>query len=103
MKLEELTTDVLDPLVGSDFTIKFADGQQVALTLVKVARIMERVEPAKLKRQPFAAYFEAPDTFFLQQSMYPFAHQALGEETLPIFIVPVTREEGKYRYEAIFT
>jgi hypothetical protein len=102
MKLSELTRELFEPIVGSDFTLKFPDGE-TKVTLVRTARIMERVTSPHLKREPFAAYFETPDTIFLPQGVYPFHHEQLGDEVLTIFIVPIGREDGKYRYEAVFT
>jgi hypothetical protein len=104
MKLNEITRETFEPMVGTDFTLKFENGQEARITLVKLTRIMELVATApNLKREPFSAYFETPDSIYLPQGMYPFTHEGLGEEVLPIFIVPIAREEGKYRYEAVFT
>jgi hypothetical protein len=103
MNLAELNKQVLDRLVGSDFKVTLPDGQTITVKLTQVSRVMERVPSSRLKREPFAVYFEAPDSFFLPQSMYAFTHAELGDEPLPIFIVPVARENGVFRYEAVFT
>lgn len=103
MNLGELTRQVFEPLVGSDFSVKFADGQELKLKLTEVVRIMDRVVSSKLKREPFAMYFEATDQYFLTQNVYAMTNPGLGDEPLEIFIVPIAREDGICRYEAIFT
>lgn len=103
MNLGELTRQVLEPLVGSDFIIRFADGKELSLKLTEVSRVMDRVVSSKLKREPFAMYFEAPEQYFLPQAVYPMSNPGLGEEPLEIFIVPIARENGVFHYEAVFT
>jgi hypothetical protein len=102
MHLGEMTIETFQPHLGSVFTARSSAGTEVSLTLVRVNAVMENVRSKKLKRQPFAVYFETDDTVFLPQQTYPFSHPELGRD-LPIFIVPVGREEGKYLYEAVFT
>lgn len=102
MRLDEMTLQTFEPLIGSNFTISFSDHDPIQIKLTGVAPVMERVRSKKLKRQPFVIYFEAPDSFFLPQQMYDFSHEALGE-SVPIFIVPTGRENGCFQYEAVFT
>lgn len=102
MNLDELTLETFEPHVGSLFTIKFEAAEPVQLKLVRAAPVMERVNSTRLKRKPFSLHFEAADSFFLPQRMYAFSHEDIGEQ-LPIFIVPVGREDGVVTYEAVFT
>lgn len=102
MRLEDMTLETFEPLIGSMFTITFPDREPFQLKLTGASPVMERVRSKKLKRQPFVIYFEGPDSVFLQQQMYPFSHDALGND-MQIFIVPTGREDGCYQYEAVFT
>jgi hypothetical protein len=102
MHLGEMTIETFQPHVGSMFTVRSGDGREVSLMLVRVNRVMENVHSKKLKREPFALYFATPETVFLPQQTYSFSHPELGSD-MPIFIVPIAREEGKYLYEAVFT
>lgn len=101
MQLEELTLESFEPHVGTNFTIRFSDREPMELKITGVRLVMERVQSTKLKRQPFVVYLESADSLMLPQRMYPFSHDVLGD--LPIFIVPVGREDGVSRYEAVFT
>lgn len=48
----------------------------------------------------FSLFFEGPPDVFLQQGVYAFDHEQLGEVTL--FLVPIARSEGGFRYESVF-
>lgn len=100
--LGQMTIESFEPHVGTSFTVKTPNGETVQLTLSSVGRIMERVRSTRLKRQPFSIYFDGEPGFFLPQATYSFSHPSLGED-VPIFIVPVAREDGTFQYEAVFT
>lgn len=102
MNLDEVTLETFEPHVGSVFTLKFESADPVHLKLVRAAPIMERISSEKLKRKPFSLFFEGNDTVVLPQRMYAFTHESLTEP-LPIFIVPLGRENGVMTYEAVFT
>lgn len=55
-------------------------------------------EQAGMER--FSLFFEGPPDVFLQQGVYALEHEQLGEVTL--FVVPVGRSEGGFRYESVF-
>jgi hypothetical protein len=48
----------------------------------------------------FSLFFEGPPDVFLQQGVYAFDHEQLGEVTL--FLVPVEKSERGFRYESVF-
>ena len=102
MHLDDMTLQTFEPLIGTMFTVRRADGDPIQIKLTAAEPVMERVRSKKLKRQPFVIYFEGPESPFLQQQMYEFSHEAIGEN-VAIFIVPIGREDGLYQYEAVFT
>jgi len=97
MRLEDMTIDTVEPLVGSIFHTPGPQNEPIELKLTAVARVMERVRSKKLNRQPFSMYFEGPPDVFFRQQTYPLTHPDLGE--VNIFIVPL----GKTENEAVFT
>jgi hypothetical protein len=102
MELDQLRIETFEPHIGTTFTFTAPNGQTFELTLTQVGRIMERVRSTRLKRQPFSIYFEGAKEFLLPQFTYSVSHPALGED-LPIFIVPVAKDDGSVQYEAVFT
>ena len=102
MHLDDVTLETFEPHVGSTFTIKFESADPVQVKLVRAVPIMERISSTKLKRKPFSLYFEGTDSIVLPQRMYAFTHDEI-DEVLPIFIVPMGRENGVVTYEAVFT
>ena len=101
MELDQLTIEVFEPHIGEMFKVTAPDGKSVDIRLAKVGRIMDRVRSQRLKREPFAIYFESSPEFHMRQFTYAVSHPVLGE--LSIFIVPVSRDDGSYWYEAVFT
>ncbi len=76
-----------------------AEGAEAELELDEVA-VFEGAanDPSNMER--FSIFFEGPQNVFLQQGVYTLDHEQLGELTL--FIVPVERSTGGFRYESVF-
>lgn len=53
-----------------------------------------------LQHEQFSLIFHGPAEPFLQQQMYTFKHEMLGE--LLLFIVPIGKRDEGYNYEVIF-
>jgi len=49
----------------------------------------------------FSAYFYGPGDLFLPQKIYRLGHDELGE--FEIFLVPVSRDQRGFRYEAVYS
>jgi hypothetical protein len=60
----------------------------------------ERFAATPARRQPFSLVFRGPGEELLPQSTYLLEHPELG--ALQIFLVPISRDEGGARYEAVF-
>lgn len=99
--LDQLTFEVMRPLVGTSFWADAPGGHRVELRVMEVLPVMES-EVAKLKRLPFSIIFCGPNTHLLAQHTYPMRHEAFSE-VLHIFIVPVGQQGEEYVYEAVFT
>ena len=48
----------------------------------------------------FSVFFEGPGDQLLPQQVYHLVHDQMGE--LDIFLVPISRGQNGYRYEAVF-
>ena len=81
--------------VGTGFDIMAADRQSVALVL----RLIE-VNPRRSPRgyEQYSALFRGPALPALPQATYAFRHATIGE--LPLFIVPISRDDEGVVYEA---
>lgn len=101
MRLEELTFDLVQSLIGSSFRTPIEGRPEVELKIVDVCKVMERVESKKLTRQPFSIYFLGPPDILLHQGTRSMRHEQLGE--MEIFMVPISKKEDGFEYEAVFT
>ena len=98
MDLKLLSFDDFSGRTGDDFTLSVEDGSEVTLVLDSVER---RPESAERIDTVFSLLFRGPLTGFLEQQMHELRHDELG--TLPIFLVPVGKDDDGYYYEAVFT
>lgn len=101
MSLATVTVEDFERYAGSDFTfrVEVPEGAQApALKLVSVRRVGAAVDG---RRQPFSLVFEEDRATPLPQSIYPLAHESLGD--LDIFIVPLSQVGLRCTYEAVFT
>lgn len=102
MKLDQLTFEVVKPLMGTSFWAEFPNGAKVELRVAQVVKLMEGVENVKLRREPFSIFFDGPKSYLLKQSTYMMRHDKLGDP-LPMFLVPIGEDAQVYHYEAVFT
>ena len=82
--------------VSTKFRVAVESPEPVELELVEINE-----PPIDVKGyERFSLIFRGPENYFLQQHTYPLEHEALGLQH--IFLVPVGREAGGFRYEAVF-
>jgi len=75
------------------------DGRDLQLELVEVkAYLPQETEEKGMER--FSVFFAGPGDCFLPQHLYRLAHEQMGE--FEIFLVPISGDQGGYRYEAVF-
>jgi hypothetical protein len=93
-----LTEEEFSRHVKTTFHVKLSDGQ-VDLELDEVKGYRNKaVEREGMER--FSVYFQGPSEPQLQQHVYLLEHDQMGE--FEIFLVPVSRNDGGFRYEAVF-
>jgi uncharacterized protein DUF6916 len=98
--LDQFTSEIFEPHVGSSFWVEFPNDTRVELRLRRVARVMES-EAARFQRHPFSLFFIGPKSFRLQQFTYHVTHEQL--DAMDVFLVPVGSDAETYQYEAVFT
>jgi hypothetical protein len=96
MRLDELTLATFEPLVGDPFALD-SGSESLELVLESATAVARRTDG----RDPFSLVFLGPPDPALAQAMYGLGHADLGR--LEIFIVPIARDAGGTRYEAIFS
>jgi hypothetical protein len=101
--LDTFTLDTFRRYVGEDFQIAARPDGTSTLRLASAQDLSEKsgADPGPGRRTPFSLLFHGPVENYLRQATYLIRHDAIGE--FPLFLVPLGPEEGRMRYEAIFT
>lgn len=102
MDTSQFTTEAMTPLVGTTWRVVARDGQTFELTLLDVQKTLDKHIDPRLTRDSFSMSFRGPREPYLPQAMYDFHHDEIGGPH-QIFIVPTSRDQAGYRYEAVFT
>ena len=98
---------MLERITHEDFARRLHDRFQIELDAMTLDLELVSVEPAQMevedgRRQPFSLVFCGIEDALLPQRLYPLRHAELG--ILEIFLVPIgPDEDGRMRYEAVFT
>ena len=101
--IETLTLAQFTPHLGTEFICRTPDGGTYPLRLAEAeaSAIPARKGSRQAEtRAAFSLVFLGPQNPVLPQSIYPLDHAELG--TLPLFIVPIGRDEEGTLYQAIF-
>lgn len=78
---------------------KVAVEQPIELELTQVKGYVPKGdEQSGMER--FSAFFLGPSETSLRQASYPIEHEGMGN--FELFLVPVSRDDKGYRYEAVF-
>jgi hypothetical protein len=101
--IETLTLEHFTPHLGTEFVCRTTDGGAYPLRLTEAEAVGRALKSSAkaAARSPFSLLFQGPQSPVLPQSIYPLEHAELG--TLPLFIVPIGREEEGILYQAIFS
>ena len=102
MELDDFTSENMTPYVGSMFHLTAPNGQTYDLKLVQVLKTVDQHVDQRFKRDSFSLFFQGPLQPYLPQATYPLTHDALGGPH-HVFIVPTTRRQEGFLYEAVFT
>jgi len=85
--------------LNTKFRVRAEAPRPVELELVEVKSYNpEENEQRGMER--FSLFFQGPADIFVPQGTYTLEHERMG--ALDIFIVPVTRDGGGFRYESVF-
>ena len=95
--LEQLTYDMLEPLVDRKFRVRGEFGSFEAL-LVECKKLTGATEG---ERTPFSAVFRGPMEPVLPQQIYSLECEEIG--SLDLFLVPIGPDKTGMQYEAVFT
>jgi hypothetical protein len=101
MHVDEFTSENTAPYIGSIFRLAAPDGQTYELKLVRVLKTIDQHVDQRRSRDTFSMYFQGPPKPYLPQATYSFSHDALGGPH-HIFIVPTSRGQEGFLYEAVF-
>lgn len=93
-----LTEKEFSQHVGSEFALNINE-QNIRLKLAEVkGYLAQGNEQTGMER--FSVFFEGPGDILLPQATYPIRHEQMGE--FELFLVPISRDETGFRYEAVF-
>jgi hypothetical protein len=94
-----LTAQEFSRHLNTTFHTILDDGPAVALQLVLVKPFKHNA-PEETGMEQFSAFFVGGLDALLPQRTYRLRHEEMGE--FDIFLVPISRKEEGYRYEAVF-
>lgn len=92
--IETFTEATFLELLNTRFQIHPEGADPIELELVGVTPL------SSPRMVQFSILFQGPGHVFLQQSIYPMAHDKLGE--FKLFLVPVGKTQSGFQYEAVF-
>ena len=90
-----LTHDEFSKNLNTKFQVQIDENSPVELELIKVSEL--KVYP---QQEEFAIEFRGPLDLFLNQGIFIFKHEQIGE--FEIFIVPIRKDDQGFKYEAVF-
>ena len=93
--IENLTPASFSEVANKTFRLNLPETDVLELELIKVEDL-----GSTGKQERFSVLFRGPLDRGLQQGSYSFEHEELG--TFELFIVPISRQEDGFVYEAAF-
>jgi len=99
VSLDGLTLATFLPAVKTTFRVRTSDTAFVELQLTH-ASPSRYSRPDAGDHKSFSLLFSGPGDRFLEQRIYLFEHDQIGQ--FDLFITPSGRSGGKFEYEAVF-
>jgi hypothetical protein len=94
-----LTENEFSKHVNTKFRVELDGENSVDLELTEVkSYVSKHEEQSGMER--FSVYFQGPAEPSLLQKVYPFQHAEMGE--FEMFLVPISKNDAGFRYEAVF-
>lgn len=97
---EKLTADDFTQHLKTKFRVRLSEEDATELELDEVNPLPPLTD-SRGEVERFSLYFNGPDDHYLQQMTYHIEHEQMGE--MDIFLVPLSRDERGFRYEAVFS
>jgi uncharacterized protein DUF6916 len=94
-----LTEDEFSQHLNTMFRVNIGAPHPVELCLVEVKGYEKKTSEAP-GMERFSLFFSGPGDCYLPQKTYPFEHDQMG--AFDLFLVPISKDESGYRYEAVF-
>jgi hypothetical protein len=102
--LDQLTCAALSAQVKTRFRVQVDATNELELELVEVRQLQPQPQPTSTisarKNECFSLLFNGPGSRCLEQKIYPFKHEQLGQFSL--FMVPIGKNQGSFQYEVVF-
>lgn len=96
-----LTEKEFSQHINTKFRLNVERAEPIELELVEVKSYQNKDKPGEHGgMERFSVFFLGPLDAFLQQATYSLSHEKMG--SFDIFLVPLSREEKGYSYEAVF-
>ncbi|MGH9967463.1 MAG: DUF6916 family protein [Pyrinomonadaceae bacterium] len=96
-----LTESEFSQHVNTKFRVHIDAPHPVELELVEVKGYANKGEPGEQRgMERFSLFFQGPADVFVPQATYPLTHKKMG--SIELFLVPISRDERGFRYEAVF-
>ena len=92
-----LTEKEFSKYVNTKFRVK--GDSPIELELIDVKGYLSKPDE-ETGMERFSVFFVGPLDRFLAQKVYSFEHEQMG--AFDLFLVPVSRDENGFRYEAVF-
>lgn len=99
ISLQSATVEDFKPLVGETFLLAEQEGGDV-VTELQLNEVESTSHQAPGGRKGFSLYFHGSPDIALQQQIYWLTHVSAG--TLGIFLVPISGDAERLRYQAVF-
>src|SRR6478672_9010612 len=99
LSLDDVTVETFAGAIGQAFEVVDDAGGVHPLTLEACEPGPPSPRPQEI-RQPFSLTFRGTADEVLPQRIYTLRNEQLG--TFPLFLVPIGRDQGGTRYEAVF-
>ena len=90
----ELTHENFAKNLNTEYQVEL-DGEQIQLVLISISHL-KKTE----KQEEFSIMFRGPLDHPLPQAIHQFRHANMGD--FPLFIVPTSKGDEGYQYQAIF-
>ena len=102
--LSRVTKEAFEEVLGESFAATDDEGGVHLFTLQTVSN--SGTKGFDGGRAPFSLLFRGPENMLIGQGIVPLQHPRFGDEPMPIFLVPVAKDDGSEErlvYEAVFS